>query len=244
MWRYEELSCSRSEMLVFTPWLLVRAEVTYRHDPVCLNKLLWRRCNCLPVSSLHFLQPSSLRGRCASISHNTLLLLSAATVDWPVAWGFTEEEGTEEKGRGSEEAGGWEWIDDLGGRERDIKNGRDWERESLVTPPQGVSFFLPLFIIFHANCPHTKHKSSKQTEMMDDSVATSPSTAGFPYNLPLHNAGKDPFLSTCALRHTDNRDEMTVRNQQNSWVWASDGQKTESRLVSNHTVSHACCVRL
>lgn len=41
------------------------------------------------------------------------------------------------------------------------KNGREWKRESLLTWPQGalssLSFFLPLFITFYTNCPHTRH---------------------------------------------------------------------------------------
>lgn len=45
--------------------------------------------------------------------------------------------------------------------ERAKKNRREWKRESLLTWPQGalssLSFFLPLFIIFYTNCPHTKH---------------------------------------------------------------------------------------
>lgn len=45
--------------------------------------------------------------------------------------------------------------------ERERKNGREWKRESLLTWPQGglssLSFFLPLFITFYTNCPHTKH---------------------------------------------------------------------------------------
>lgn len=103
----------------------------YRDEPVCLNKLLWRRCNCFPVCPL-ISAVASLRGRCASISHNTRppssssSLLALWTDLWPEGSPSKlqrRREGRKRKGEVKKREGGSEAMIGEGERERDIKNG-------------------------------------------------------------------------------------------------------------------------
>lgn len=86
-----------------------------------------------------------------------------------------------------------------------------------------LSFCMPI--------AHTQHKSSKQTDMMDENVATS-----------RISFQKTRFCPRVRFKHTDKTDEMTVINQ-NFGVWASDGQNQVLKphcLLSGTTQACVC----
>lgn len=95
------------------------------------------------------------------------------------------------------------------GRER--ARHQEWEglrKGVLSNAASGRLILSPTLYHFPYQLPTHKTQITKQTE----SVATS--TAGFPYNLPLHDAGKNPFLSTravqtCGQQGWNDRDKST-----------------------------------
>lgn len=89
------------------------------------------------------------------------------------------------------------------------------------------SFSMPIAHTQNTNLPNKQRRWMQvwlQVQVQQDFLCTT--------------AGKNPFLSTCAaqtLKHADSRDEMAAIDQQDIRVWASDGQRTQSGLLSNHS---------